>query len=238
MKDAVRPNHGNSAGVATPSGPLPNDFGLNAAGVAAGQGSHQPFAESATDALKKLAEAQGLKASDLEKTILPGTPPSASDHTLLFLEAISNPTYEVPANEAQWRKQLLPVSERDFASSLRKLTPQDGTQEASSFITNRSRWSATQLARHPLTVFSKSYCPYSKRAKELLHSMGAHVQVIEVDTRPNDSHSLQQALAAISGHHTFPTIFVQDRLIGGSDDLQSLATLGVLSGMLKGAGAL
>lgn len=68
--------------------------------------------------------------------------------------------------------------------------------------------------------------------------MGAKFNVIEVDLRPHDAQSLQAALAALSGHHTFPAIFTRDRLLGGSDDLQTLQSLKVLPGMLRAAGAL
>lgn len=79
---------------------------------------------------------------------------------------------------------------------------------------------------------------FSRQAKELLHSLGANYTIIEVDKRAKDSHALQAALGAISGHRTFPTVFARDRLLGGSDDLQTLSTLHVLPGMLKAAGAL
>lgn len=68
--------------------------------------------------------------------------------------------------------------------------------------------------------------------------MGAKFQVIEVDERPHDAGSLQAALAAVSGHHTFPAVFAGGKLLGGSDDLQTLKELNVLSGMLKASGAL
>lgn len=78
---------------------------------------------------------------------------------------------------------------------------------------------------------------FSKRAKALLNSMNATYTVYEVDLRP-DAHSLQAALAAISGHHTFPTVFAGDKVLGGSDDLANLDRLKILPGLLKGAGAL
>lgn len=124
------------------------------------------------------------------------------------------------------------------------------------FKTSRPRWGLLHQSRHPLTVFSKSYCPvsglrcgarganahlppyqFSKRAKQLLNSMGATYTVYEVDLR-DDAHSLQAALAAISGHRTFPTVFARDQLLGGSDDLANLDRLKILPGLLKGAGAL
>ncbi len=54
-----------------------------------------------------------------------------------------------------------------------------------------------------LTVFSKSYCPYSKRTKALLTSLNATFTVYEVDLRP-DAHNLQPLLAQLTRHKTFP----------------------------------
>ncbi len=85
-----------------------------------------------------------------------------------------------------------------------------------------------------LTVFSKSYCPYSKKAKALLASLNATFTVHEVDLRA-DAEYLQPALASVSGHRTYPTIFVQGTLLGGSDDLEDLQHKGVLEGILRGA---
>lgn len=101
---------------------------------------------------------------------------------------------------------------------------------------NRSQW--VQKAREGvgLTVFSKSYCPYSKRAKSLLKGMGAKMTVYEVDLRP-DARELQALLGELTGHRTFPTILVRDKLVGGSDDLQDMEKIGALRSMLESVGA-
>lgn len=85
---------------------------------------------------------------------------------------------------------------------------------------------------------SRSPLQYSKKAKALLTSLGAHYTVYEVDQRAQDAGPLQEALAAISGHHTFPAVFARGRLLGGSDELARLDKLNVLRGVLSGAGAL
>lgn len=88
-----------------------------------------------------------------------------------------------------------------------------------------------------LTVFSKSYCPYSKKTKALLDSLNATYTVYEVDTRP-DAKYLQPLLAKLTHHHTFPTILVRDRLLGGNDDLHDLHTIQALKSILASVGAL
>ncbi|KAJ1027677.1 hypothetical protein NDA16_002016 [Ustilago loliicola] len=102
---------------------------------------------------------------------------------------------------------------------------------------SRQDWVTTIRSSLGLTVFSKSYCPYSKKAKVLLNSLNATYTVYEVDTRP-DTHNLQAALAKLTGHHTFPTILVRDRLLGGNDDLQDYNRIHALKSVLKSVGAL
>ncbi|CAO1631578.1 unnamed protein product [Jaminaea pallidilutea] len=196
---------------------------------------------SGTDALRKLAAEQGLDPSSIDPPSIPtGSPPSTSEQILLFLQALSNPSYTVPLLEREWRKQLVPESESDFAASLEQVEIEAASPDLDlkMFKSDRNRWNALHESRHPLTVFSKSYCPYSRRAKALLNSLGATYTVVEVDLREKDSESLHAALSTLSGHRTFPTVFTGSRLLGGFDDLQKLDSLKILAGMLKGAGAL
>ena len=102
---------------------------------------------------------------------------------------------------------------------------------------SREDWVTKVRAALGVTVFSKSYCPYSKKAKALLHSLNATYTVYEVDTRP-DAHNLQSLLAALTGHKTFPTVLVRDRLLGGNDDLHELDSIHALKSILESVGAL
>jgi len=106
----------------------------------------------------------------------------------------------------------------------------------SQYKSSPTSWLSSQRSLSPLTIFSKSYCPYSKKAKNLLHSLGANYQVYEIDLR-EDGEALQPFLAKLSGHRTFPTVFLQDTLIGGWDDLEKLRQDGILEKLLREAGA-
>ncbi|SPO29117.1 related to Glutaredoxin [Ustilago trichophora] len=102
---------------------------------------------------------------------------------------------------------------------------------------SRQDWVTRVRPTLGLTVFSKSYCPYSKKAKALLNSINATYTVYEVDTRP-DAHNLQSLLASLTGHTTFPTILIRDRLLGGNDDLHDLESIHALRSVLESVGAL
>lgn len=91
---------------------------------------------------------------------------------------------------------------------------------------------------HPIIVFSKTYCPYSKRAKKLLESydITPPPKVIEVDVR-DDGIVIKNLLSRLTGHSTFPNIIVQGKSIGGSDNLAGLHSSKELRNLIEKAGA-
>ncbi|SPO29794.1 related to Glutaredoxin [Ustilago trichophora] len=105
------------------------------------------------------------------------------------------------------------------------------------YALSRQDWVTRVRPTLGLTVFSKSYCPYSKKAKALLNSLNATYTLYEVDLRP-DAHNLQSLLSSLTGHRTFPTILVRDRLLGGNDDLQDLESIHALKSVLESVGAM
>ncbi|HGE6106754.1 TPA: glutaredoxin 3 [Vibrio cholerae] len=66
-----------------------------------------------------------------------------------------------------------------------------------------------------IEIYTKSYCPYCKAAKQTLNSMGLSYREIEVST----SQALFDEMVNRSQRKTVPQIFVGDVHIGGYDDL-------------------
>ncbi|MEM7282217.1 MAG: glutaredoxin 3 [Pseudomonadota bacterium] len=66
-----------------------------------------------------------------------------------------------------------------------------------------------------VTIYTKSWCPYCARAKQLLENQGISYTELDVEQDAN----LLQEMIQRSGRHTVPQVFVGDRHIGGSDDL-------------------
>ncbi|EEY99894.1 glutaredoxin 3 [Vibrio sp. RC586] len=66
-----------------------------------------------------------------------------------------------------------------------------------------------------IEIYTKSYCPYCKAAKQTLNSMGLSYREIEV----SDSQVLFNEMLNRSQRKTVPQIFVGDVHIGGYDDL-------------------
>ncbi|ENO8415799.1 glutaredoxin 3 [Vibrio mimicus] len=66
-----------------------------------------------------------------------------------------------------------------------------------------------------IEIYTKSYCPYCKAAKQTLNSMGLSYREIEVST----SQALFNEMVNRSQRKTVPQIFVGDVHVGGYDDL-------------------
>ncbi len=77
-------------------------------------------------------------------------------------------------------------------------------------------------------IYTKSYCPYCRRAKELLRIKG--IEFIDHDVTADPAR--EQEMRARSGRTTVPEIFVEDQLIGGCDDLFELDEQGELDRLL------
>jgi len=78
-------------------------------------------------------------------------------------------------------------------------------------------------------IYTKSYCSYCQRAKELLRRKG--VRFIEYDV--TDNPDLELEMRQRSGRTTVPEIFIDDALVGGCDNLFTLEQRGSLERMLE-----
>jgi glutaredoxin 3 len=67
-----------------------------------------------------------------------------------------------------------------------------------------------------IMVFSKTHCPYCKKAKEAINQLTPLFSVVELDV-VKDGAAQQAALLEITGQNTVPNIFVNGQHIGGCD---------------------
>ncbi len=77
-------------------------------------------------------------------------------------------------------------------------------------------------------MYTTQYCPYCVRAKALLRHKGVTFE--EVDVGADDE--LRQKMVEASGRRTVPQIFIDDKPIGGFDDLKALDDQGELDRLL------
>ncbi|XP_071699708.1 glutaredoxin-C4 [Rutidosis leptorrhynchoides] len=73
------------------------------------------------------------------------------------------------------------------------------------------------ISSHSIVIFSKSYCPYCKRAKGVFKELNKKPYVVELDER-EDGWKIQDALSEIVGRRTVPQVFINGKHLGGSDD--------------------
>jgi glutaredoxin 3 len=80
-----------------------------------------------------------------------------------------------------------------------------------------------------VVIYSKTYCPFCVRAKNLLNGKGVAFEEIMVDSDPELFNQLKQK----SGMLTVPQIFINDQLVGGYTELADLDSQGQLDPLLK-----
>lgn len=81
-------------------------------------------------------------------------------------------------------------------------------------------------------IYTKAWCPYCVRAKQLLASKG--VSPTEYDITLGGAKHVEMIDRA-GGRTTVPQIFIDGRHVGGSDDLSALDRAGQLDAMLAAA---
>jgi glutaredoxin 3 len=78
-------------------------------------------------------------------------------------------------------------------------------------------------------VYTTNYCPYCFRAKALLQHKGVAFEEIDV----TDDQALRDKMVKLAGgRRTVPEIFINDKIIGGYDELRALEDDGKLDELL------
>ena len=83
-----------------------------------------------------------------------------------------------------------------------------------------------------IIMYTKSICPYCVRAKNLLQMKG--ITEFEEINIENDNALREEMIAKSNGRMTVPQIFINDRHVGGFDDLDILNKQGELNSLLAG----
>jgi len=119
-------------------------------------------------------------------------------------------------------RRFIPLKPMSTSAATPKATPKDIVERA--------------VAEGQVVIFSKSWCPYSKKAKALIRDKypQAKLTVIELDERPeNDGDQLQDYLKEKTGQRTVPNVFILQKHVGGSDDLNALHDIGAITKLLN-----
>ncbi|KAK2798337.1 hypothetical protein FQN51_007737 [Onygenales sp. PD_10] len=156
-------------------------------------------------------------------------------------------------------RQAIAVERQKYESPL-KMPPADGEGQEEKSIAGRKKMPVSNggapgaeedredpeveaelnsiLKRSPIIIFSKSYCPYSKKAKTILldkYNIVPAPFVVELDLHPLGP-KLQEFLAGNTGRSTVPNILVNGKSIGGGDDVEALHNNNELASKIKSFG--
>jgi glutaredoxin 3 len=80
-----------------------------------------------------------------------------------------------------------------------------------------------------IIIYSKDVCPYCVRAKALLEKKNASFTEIKI----TDEVIRDEMIKKSGGRLTVPQIFIDEKHIGGYDDLRALDVAGKLDELLK-----
>ena len=86
------------------------------------------------------------------------------------------------------------------------------------------------MTQPAITVYLSDWCPYCRRAKDLLESKALVFDEINVDADAN----FREEMMARSNRRTVPQIFIGEKHIGGCDDLFELDRSGELDRLIQG----
>ncbi len=78
-------------------------------------------------------------------------------------------------------------------------------------------------------MYATATCPYCINAERLLTSKGVTINKIRVDLQPE----LRVEMTQKTGRRTVPQIYINDKHIGGYDDLRALDVAGQLDPLLN-----
>jgi len=82
-----------------------------------------------------------------------------------------------------------------------------------------------------IIIYTKDYCPYCVKAKQLLTIKKQQFTEIDITHDPDTAIKMVEKAG---GRKTVPQIFINGKHIGGCDDLYALNDKGELDGLLAG----
>lgn len=80
-----------------------------------------------------------------------------------------------------------------------------------------------------IEIYTKAFCPYCWRAKELLEAKGVEYREISVDY---GGEAREQMIQRAKGKISVPQIFIREWHVGGCDDLVALERVGGLDKLI------
>mmetsp|Transcript_7692 Transcript_7692/g.18428 ORF Transcript_7692/g.18428 Transcript_7692/m.18428 type:complete len:90 (+) Transcript_7692:383-652(+) len=82
---------------------------------------------------------------------------------------------------------------------------------------------STKVKENEVMVFSKSHCPFCRKAIQILQEAFGQgtVTVLQMESRA-DCGDLQDELLKVTGGRTVPRVFIKGKFVGGCDEVVDL----------------
>jgi glutaredoxin 3 len=81
-----------------------------------------------------------------------------------------------------------------------------------------------------ITIYTKGWCPYCSAAKRLLDEKAVAFTEIDIEKKPE---ARAEMIQKAGGRTTVPQIFIDEKHVGGCDDLYALDDRGQLEPLLQ-----
>ncbi|KAF9909446.1 thioredoxin reductase [Linnemannia zychae] len=87
------------------------------------------------------------------------------------------------------------------------------------------------IASNAVMIFSKSYCPYCLRVKDLFDDLNVPYKALELDQH-DQGVQIQNDLKTLTGQSSVPNVFIKGTHLGGCDDTHAARDSGRLRELL------
>ncbi|GFH51130.1 hypothetical protein CTEN210_07606 [Chaetoceros tenuissimus] len=106
-------------------------------------------------------------------------------------------------------------------------------EEHADAIFSRDDLISLEIASHDVVIYSKSYCPFCTRTKNLFKTQFPNVKakILELD-KIVYGEAMLTALKDMTGQRTVPNVFVKGKHIGGNDKTHQAFEDGTLQQLL------
>lgn len=122
------------------------------------------------------------------------------------------------------QKETLKKSLNDKIIEAQKKVQEEGVSKDDGSSFNPQQEYEKILSKSPVVIFSKSYCPFSKKLKKILkteYNITPEPVIVELDNHENGK-ELQDHIGKETGRFTVPNFIVKGKSRGGSDDIVAL----------------
>lgn len=187
-----------------------------AAGVGAGPEKQRPLADDIKEAAGKVGEAAGAAKTEIAKQADQIRP------------VAGRKTMNGAAGDKVVQTKPASAEDHDGVAKVGNVAPKATKTNQPGPESEEDHRVETELndilKKGPIIIFSKSYCPFSRKAKHILldlYNISPPPYVVELDQHDLGP-GLQAALHKSSGRRTVPNVLINGKSIGGGDDIEAL----------------